>query len=164
VTVHVTRASEEPDGAPEVASLAPQSARVPGAAACWVIGWRGAVLEEAELTAVCARLGLRPERRDAAGDGDFERDEALLRDGGPGLTAVLLLADGWEAPDKATRRFVQALRGQRERPVFVGVLLEAEGAPALGIWRDRLGLLEDPGLSVEAIVTSLARGSREVRA
>jgi hypothetical protein len=164
VTVHARRASAEPDGAPGAVSLAPAPARAPGACACWVIGWRGAGLEEAALGAVCERLGLRPERRDAAGDGDFERDEALLGDGAPSASAVLLLAEGWEAPDKATRRFVQALRERRERPVFVGVLLEAEGAPALGIWRDRLGLLEDPGLSVEAIVTHAARGSREVQA
>jgi hypothetical protein len=157
VTVHVSRSSEDPDGAAPAASPAPGPGRAQTALSCWVIGWRGAALEEAALSAVCARLGLRLERRDAAGDGDFERDEALANEGG--FAAVLLLVDGWEAPDKATRRFAQALRA-RGRPLFVGVLVEAEDAPALGIWRDRLGLLEDPGLSVEAIVAS---GSREAR-
>jgi uncharacterized protein DUF2868 len=164
VTVHVSRAHQEPDGAPAAAALAPASARAPGAAPCWVIGWRGATLDEATLDTVATRLGLRAARRDTAGDGDFDQDEALLRDGGAGLSAVLLLVDGWEAPDKATRRFVEALRSRRERPVYVGVLLEAEDAPALDIWRDRLGLLADPGLSVAAIVTSAVRGSRQVPA
>jgi len=43
-------------------------------------------------------------------------------------------------------------------------LLAAEDAPALRIWRDRLGLLEDPGLSVEAIVTRAPSGAREAQA
>jgi uncharacterized protein DUF2868 len=164
VTVHVSRSHEEPDGAPAAPSPAPASARAPGATPCWVIGWRGARLDEAMLDTVSTRLGLRAERRDAAGDGEFEQDEALLRCAGSGLSTVLLLVDGWEAPDKATRRFIEALRAQRDRPVFVGVLLDAEDAPALAIWRDRLGLLADPGLSVAAIVTGAAPGSRGVSA
>jgi hypothetical protein len=128
---------------------------------CWLIRWRGASLGGAELEAVCLRLRLRVERRDVAGDGDYERDEALLH-GASAEAAVLLLAEGWEAPDKATRRFIEALRKNRARPVFVGVLLEGEGAAegtaALGTWRDRLRLLEDPGVSVESI--ALGRSNR----
>jgi len=116
-----------------------------------VIGWRGAALGDAELGATCARLGLRAERRDAAGDGDYESDRAILR-AGSSLAAALLVVDGWEAPDKATRHFIQALRAVGVRPLFVGVLLEANDAPNLAIWRDRVGLLEDPDVNVEAII------------
>jgi hypothetical protein len=116
-----------------------------------VIAWRGAALSEPELATLCARLGLRPERRDSAGDGEFEQDEALIASRTE-LSAVLLLAEGWEAPDKATRRFIAALRRGNVRPVFVGVLLDSEQAPALAVWRDRLRLLEDPLVSVEAVV------------
>ncbi|MEY4546852.1 MAG: hypothetical protein RL685_3047 [Pseudomonadota bacterium] len=118
---------------------------------CWVIGWRGAALSEQELGALCARLGLLAQRRSAAGDGDFEHDETLLGSAAE-LSAVLLLVEGWEAPDKATRRFITGLRRGTDRPVFVGVLLDSEATSALAIWRDRLLLLEDPGVSVEAVV------------
>jgi len=160
VTVRVSQRHPEPNGVAPAAAQAPAATAAPVELACWVIGWRGAQLEEQALRAACARLGLRAERRDAAGDGDVEHDTALLHGGGSALSAVLLLADGWEAPDKATRRFVQSLREKRDRPLFVGVLIERQDAPALAIWQDRLGLLEDPGLSVEAIVTSPAGGSR----
>jgi len=149
VTVRVS----EPHTAPAVAAPAPARAAAPAGRElpCWVIGWRGAALGDAELGATCARLGLRAERRDAAGDGDYESDRAILR-AGSSLAAALLVVDGWEAPDKATRHFIQALRAVGVRPLFVGVLLEANDAPNLAIWRDRVGLLEDPDVNVEAII------------
>jgi hypothetical protein len=123
-----------------------------------VIVWRGAALDDAILEEVCERLGLREQRRDAAGDGDQEHDESLPI---PELEAVLLLVDGWEAPDKATRRFIEGLRKARDWSVFVGVLLAAESEAALSIWRDRLGLLQDPGVSVEPIVARMPLLARE---
>jgi hypothetical protein len=136
---------------------------------CWVIRWRGAVLDEARVAAACARLGLRAVRRDAAGGSDFAEDAALLEGSSPEgswlegsserPTAVVLVVDGWEAPDKATRGFVQALRknGAPERPVFVGVLVADADGPELGLWRDRLRLLQDPLISVMPIVVSTER-------
>ena len=72
------------------------------------------------------------------------------------MQAVLLVVEGWEAPDKATRAFVRALRerGAPERPIFVAVLVAAEGAPELAVWRDRLRLLEDPFLSVQPLLVA----------
>ena len=145
---------------PAPAGLAPARARDARHLPCWVIRWRGATLEASLLEDVCRRLGLSTQRQDAAGDGDQEHDEALLSTGSE-LRAVLLLVDGWEAPDKATRRFIEQLRRVGDRPVFVGVLLEAQAAPALAIWRDRLGLLQDPGVSVEPIVASVATRAGE---
>lgn len=152
LTVRVSGTPWQPEALqPEPLGSAHASPPAATALPCWLIAWRGAALGEPELGALCARLGLRPERRDAAGDGDFEHDEALIAPQAE-LSAVLLLAEGWEAPDKATRRFIAALRRGNARPVFVGVLLESEHAQALGIWRDRLRLLEDPLVSVEAVV------------
>jgi hypothetical protein len=151
-TVQVSGTPWQPEAlepAPPGASLAPPAPA--SALPCWVIAWRGAALSEPELARLCARLGLRPERRDSAGDGEFEQDEALIASCTE-LSSVLLLAEGWEAPDKATRRFIAALRRGNVRPVFVGVLLDSEHAPALAVWRDRLRLLEDPLVSVEAVV------------
>ena len=152
LTVRVSGTPWQPE-ALQPAPLEPAHAspRAASALPCWVVAWRGAALGEPELGALCTRLGLRPERRDAAGDGEFEQDEALIGSQ-PELSAVLLLAEGWEAPDQATRRFIAALRRGNVRPVFVGVLLESEHTQALTIWRDRLRLLEDPLVSVEAVV------------
>jgi len=163
VMVRVSPAGPDPGGMGPPAPLGPAPAPSPHTLPCWVIGWRGAALEDAELRAVCTRLQLVSARRDAAGNGDFERDEALLR-GASEHAAVLLLVEGWEAPDKATRRFVQALRRAGDRPVFVGVVSKSEGSAELAIWRDRLSLLGDPGVRVEAIVSHPHHGSQEARA
>lgn len=160
VTVGVSRSDPTPNVVASSAARGP--AALPGRTLpCWVVSWRGAALDETELRAVCGRLGLSIERRDAAGDGDVARDEVLLA-AGASPAAVLLLADGWEAPDKATRRFIEALR-RGDRTVWVGVLLEADDSPALGIWRDRLGLLADPGVSIEAIVPKRRAHAAEAR-
>ena len=123
---------------------------------CWWIGWRGAKLDTGDGEALCQRLGLSAVRHDLAGGSDFDPDLALLEGSGPPDRAVVLLVEGWEAPDKATRRFVQALRarGSAERPIFVAVLAEAAESAELTVWRDRMALLEDPFLSVQAVLNS----------
>jgi hypothetical protein len=157
----------EPDGAPLAPPLLERPLpKLPKQAACWLIRWRGAELGDDDVTALCARLGLEPVRRDAAGGSDVSHDDALLETARPAADAVLLIVEGWEAPDKATRRFVQALRqkGAPDRPIFVCVLLPDENAPELSLWRDRLRLLQDPFVSVQPHVPSRdpARPSPEV--
>ena len=160
VMVGASRTETEQASSAPAAPLATAVATDARSLPCWVLCWRGATLDEARLEDVCRRLGLNAQRRAAAGDGDQAQDEALLSQGSE-LRAVLLLVDGWEAPDKATRRFIEELRQVRDRPVFIGVLLDAEGSPALAIWRDRLGLLQDPGVSVEPIVARTPALARE---
>jgi hypothetical protein len=163
-SVRVSGTPWEPEAAGPQALEATRAAR-PSASVlpCWVIRWRGAALGEEELGALSARLGLLAQRRDDAGDGDFQHDEGLLGSAAE-LSAVLLLVEGWEAPDKATRHFIAGLRRAADRPVFVGVLLDSEAAPTLAVWRDRLRLLEDPGVSVEAVVTRAHFGAQAARA
>ncbi|HTV19994.1 MAG TPA: DUF2868 domain-containing protein [Polyangiaceae bacterium] len=131
---------------------------------CWVIRWRGAPVGDGEVRALCERLGLSAVRHDLAGGSDFESDRALLDAAGPSDRAALLVVEGWEAPDKATRRFVRAVRerGAADRPIFVAVLVESPDAAELGVWRDRLRLLEDPFVSVQALVTSRAASGSEL--
>lgn len=168
VDVVAHRAQPGRDGADPAPPLLERPTALLKTGACWLIRWRGALLGDDDLAALCARLGLDPVRRDEAGGSDVSRDDALLETAGhgpskgsgsdarKGADPVLLLVEGWEAPDKATRRFVQALRqkGAPDRPVFVCVLLEAENAPELSLWRDRLRLLEDPFVSVQPHVPS----------
>lgn len=158
VDVIPRRSHPQPDGAEPAREggereLEPQRRERP----CWVIRWRGAELGASGEGALCARLALRAVRRDTAGNGDFGQDAALLETGGPSASAVVLIVDGWEAPDKATRRFVQALRtAAPERPVFVGVLgTPGQAEQQLELWRDRLRLLEDPGVVVERCESEL---------
>lgn len=164
VEVVASRAHPEADGAevaPDVARTQPAE-RPP--AACWVIRWRGAVLEESGEASLCAQLGLYVARRETAGGSDFARDRELLEAATQSSDAVVLIVEGWEAPDKATRHFVQALRqnGDATRPVFVSVLLGAADAPELSLWRDRMRLLEDPLVSVEPYVAgAVTRASSE---
>ena len=123
---------------------------------CWVIGWRGAHIDADDAQALWRRLGLVEVRHDVAGGSDIEPDRALLDEAGPVDRAVVLVVEGWEAPDKATRRFVQALRahGAADRPIFVVVLVPRADAPELGVWRDRMRLLEDPFVSVQPLVAA----------
>jgi hypothetical protein len=167
VDVVTRRAHPYGDGA-EPAPAAPATLADAGTRrTCWLIRWRGAALDEAVLLEFCRRMGLSVVRSDDAGGSDFASDDILLTGAGASAEAVLLLVEGWEAPDKATRRFVEALRrnGAADRPVFVCVLLaQADAAEtgaghldALALWRDRLRLLQDPLISVEAIALSAGR-------
>jgi len=70
---------------------------------------------------------------------------------------VIVLAESWEAPDKATLRFLRDLRAAAGpgRHVIVVLLDTAAGTPRapggeeLRIWREQLAALEDPWLAVE---------------
>jgi hypothetical protein len=157
VEVVARRSGPEPDGA-EPAPLGAEAALRPEAGRaletglpCWVIRWREAELGASTEADVCSRLGLRALRRDSAGGVAFSEDEALLGAAGPETSAVVLVVEGWEAPDRALRRFVQALRASApQRPVFVSVVVAPEKAEQqLELWRDRLRLLADPGVVVE---------------
>jgi hypothetical protein len=153
-------ARSEPDGAP-AAPIVGERLAAPARAprACWLIFWRGAVLEEADVAALSRRLGLQVVRRNSAGSSDFSEDAALLEGSTESDAAVLLVVEGWEAPDKATRHFVQAVRrqGAPERPIFVAVLVAGANAPELAIWRDRMGLLQDPFVGVQDTIVSPRR-------
>ena len=66
-------------------------------------------------------------------------------------TALVLVAEGWEAPDKGFRRTLTELRQEAgtERSIFVA-LLGAEG-PILQTWVRTLQGLQDPYLAVEQV-------------
>jgi hypothetical protein len=151
-----------PEPAPAVVERLPVAGL--GLRECWLIRWRGASLDADDAQALGRRLGLVAVRHDVAGGSDFEPDLALIESMGPAERAVVLVVEGWEAPDKATRHFVQALRlrGAPERPIFVAVLIAAADAPELALWRDRMRLLEDPFVSVQALVASGERAQQEL--
>ncbi|MEO1173562.1 MAG: hypothetical protein AAFX94_16150, partial [Myxococcota bacterium] len=66
-------------------------------------------------------------------------------------TAWVVVAEGWEAPDKGFRRTLGNLRDQlgRDRSIFVA-LLDAE-ASMVQTWTRTLQALEDPYLTTEHV-------------
>jgi hypothetical protein len=104
--------------------------------------------------------------RDAGGD-DPELARAIAADAaapapagadaGPG--PLVVVAEGFEAPDRAALRLVRSLRGAAGpgRELLV-LLVDVDGGRVRGaadaavrIWRDGLAPLEDPGLLVEPL-------------
>ncbi len=126
---------------------------------CVVVLWRDVPLSKAAVARYARdRFGASPEVSLAVGDYEAEgRAVGLL---GEGRHPVLVVAEAWEAPDKAVRRFLKRARegGPRDRPIVLGLVGEASGddwTPAdpaqVRVWRRHLALLEDPYLAVEAV-------------
>jgi hypothetical protein len=148
------------------AAAAPGSGRLPAAPApapgtpCALVLWRdvpgGASLEGA----VSRTLGRAVLRTHAAGGRDHEEpDPAALAALGAGADPVVVVAEAFEPPDRAARRFLAALRAALGPRRLVVVLLvgAAAGAPRpprdadVSVWRDSLAALEDPFLAIEPL-------------
>ena len=148
----------EPAHAPVAA---PTGKRGPEGGACALVLWRDLPADApAVAAAVRAALGYAVTRTERAGGADFAADEALVAELGRVGAPVVLLAEGWEAPDKSVRTFLAALREASPAGAkrFVALVERARAeawraSPAadVKIWRDRLSLLEDPYLSVEPL-------------
>lgn len=127
-----------------------------------VVLWRDLPTPPAGVaSAIAASLGLDVATTLQAGGRDVARDQAACRSLAGGDDRVLVLAEGWEAPDRGVRVFLSDLRaalGPR-RPVLVLLVDEANGGPGwaparptdVALWRDRLALLEDNYLGVEPL-------------
>lgn len=165
VEVIAHRTHARPDGADLAPPVSERGLDARPGRECWVIFWRGATLGDEALSAWCERLGLRVLRKEMAGGSNYDRDAALIESSRGVSAAIVLVVEGWEAPDKATRRFVESLRrtGAPERAVFVAVLLRAADGGELSLWKDRMRLLMDPGVSVEACIEEPPRASVEAR-
>jgi hypothetical protein len=88
---------------------------------------------------------------------------AALASAGDAGAPIVVLAEAWEAPDKATLRFLKGVRGAvgERRPIAVGLLqqdparqLRVPSTEDVQTWRDRLSTLEDPYLGVEPLEPS----------
>jgi hypothetical protein len=115
--------------------------------------------------AIAQNLALEVTSVHHAGGFAAHRDEALTASLGAASGSVSVLAEAWEAPDKSLRNFLAALRNALGPRRALRVLLIGEAhehgyrAPApedVRVYRDRLTLLEDPYLSVEALPASEA--------
>ena len=95
----------------------------------------------------------------AAGGRDYAEgklDWASLRDGSD---PVVVVAEGWEAPDKGVLRLMRELRRELGPRRHLAVLLAQVGpegvrpslASEVRLWEESLSSLEDPYLAVEAL-------------
>jgi hypothetical protein len=142
-----------------VAPAASAQPAVPAGTPCSVVLWRdvpsGSALEEA----IARQTRCTIKAVYAAGGRDYADERLDWAAMSGGSEAVAIVAEGWEAPDRAVLRLVSGLRralGPR-RHLLVLLANVSDGAilpsPAteVRIWRDGLARLEDPWLSVEPL-------------
>ena len=119
---------------------------------CAVVLWRD-VPRGPELDATVARqTRCSVEAVQAAGGRDYEEGRLDWRGLVEGADAVVVVAEAWEAPDKAVLRLCRRLREELGPRRHVAVLLvdgrggrlRPASAGDLAVWRDVLVTLEDP--------------------
>jgi hypothetical protein len=140
------------DGGPERVDGAEAA---PAGAGCQVLLWRD-VPEVPGLAPAIARHTRRPVLAVAAAGGRDWDGAAPAADGGGPLVVV---AEGFEAPDRALIRLLASLRvraGPRRHVLVLlvdlaGGAVRAAADPQVRVWRERLARLEDPFLAVEPL-------------
>jgi hypothetical protein len=151
--------------APEAATLqappmpAADGAAHPAGGRCAVVLWRDVPARAGLSAAVarqasCAVAGLH-----AAGGRDYEEGALPWSRIAAGAERVVVVAEAWEAPDKAALRLLRQLRDALGPRRHVTVLLvdasgEALRAPPpseVRLWEEGIARLEDPYLAVEPL-------------
>lgn len=157
----VTTHAPEPEHveAPPERVLSPAYDPAPAAVSWRVIAWRDFPIDQARLDAAIA----------AALDGvtgpiievsDYAAEPSALDAVAEDTAPAVVLAEAFEAPDKALRRFLRALRERAgpRRPLVVGLVGEARvdgwtapTAEDITVWHQHLAIAEDPYLGLEVL-------------
>jgi hypothetical protein len=129
---------------------------------CVVIGWRDVQFDRGLLEPWLQReFGWKVRSVLAAGGADFTFDEASIRAAASLGLPIAVVAEAFEPPDKAVRRFLAELRSAA-RPathVLVALVAEAHGEAIvargqdLETWSSQLAALEDAYLRVESVAS-----------
>jgi hypothetical protein len=107
------------------------------------------------------RFGWRAAAVERAGADEARHDAAAIAAVAAGDRPLVVLAEGFEAPTREARGFVQKLRaaGAADRPIVVALVdsdergrFTAPTADDLRVWTRQLAGLGDPYLRVEALV------------
>ena len=118
------------------------------------VRWRDAeISDDAFLKRLRARFGALVEPPIAsAGGHDHSEDEALLRRLEGSKQSVLLLAEPWNAPDRAFKRLIQSLRahGHSSRKIYV-LLTSGGNDEQREVWAGYLAELADPYIALDAL-------------
>jgi hypothetical protein len=153
-----TRAPLAEAGGAHLPAQAGGTAALAAGTPCALVLWRDVPGGPPLEAAVSRALGrpIASERR--AGGRDHEEAGADWAALGAGADPVVVVAEAFEPPDRATRRFLGALRrGLGPRRLVLVLLVGAAGGPAaprdedVRVWRDGLAALEDPYLGVEPL-------------
>lgn len=158
---HVETASDaqEAPGGPAPAPTLASADAAPAGTRCAIVLWRDLPPEPAIEAAVRRQTGCEVTGVHAAGGLDFDEggsDWAARLDGSD---RVVVVAEGWEAPDRSVLRLLRELRGAAGPRRHLGVLLvdagEEGGRPPpeaqVRVWREALARLEDPYLAVDPL-------------
>lgn len=149
-----------PVAGPPQAAASPLLSGPPPAAGtrCAIVLWRDLPARAALQEAVARQTRCAVGQVSAAGGRDYDEEKvdwAALAGG----DSVAVVAEGWEAPDKAVQRLLRALRRalgpRRHLLVLLAQVTEGSILPSrpeeVRIWREALAPLEDPYLAVEAL-------------
>jgi hypothetical protein len=152
--------SSQPDQAASPSGR-PLSAPLPDAPGnrCTLVLWRDVPALPALEAAVAQQTRWTVAAVQAAGGRDYEEGRIDWTRVANGSDPVVVVAEGWEAPDKAVLRLMRELRralGDQRHLVVLLAQVDAAGirpAPAadLRIWQEGLAPLEDPYLAVQPL-------------
>jgi hypothetical protein len=154
-----TRSPSAESPAPATAPAAPRSARAPEGTRSFVVLWRD-VPRTSDLEAAVARqTGAAVAAVQAAGGRDYEEGQLDWTRLADGADPVVVVAEGWEAPDKALHRLLRDLRkalGPRRHLVVLlarvdSAAVRGASEPELRIWEESLATLGDPYVGVETL-------------
>jgi len=116
--------------------------------------WREAeISDDAFLKRLHERFGARVEAPIAsAGGHDHREDEQLLGRLGGSEQPVLVLAEPWNAPDRAFKRLIQSLRahGHSRRKIYV-LLTTGGSEEQRRVWAGYLAELGDPYIALDVL-------------
>jgi hypothetical protein len=141
------------------APLASAPAPVGADARCGVVLWRDVPSDEAVRTAVARHARCQVASVQPAGGRDYQEGGVDWGTIAAGVDGFLVVAEGWEAPDRGALRLLRQLRavlGAR-RPLRVLLVNQAGGGwsppppDQVELWRHGLARLEDPYLAVEPL-------------
>jgi hypothetical protein len=126
---------------------------------CALVLWRDVPRTPALEAAVARHARCPIEAVHTAGGSDYEEGSEAWARRLDGASGIVVLAEGWEAPDKAALRLLRDLRrrlGPRGPILVLLAQVSAGGTrPSLAtdvrIWEQTLAALEDPYLAVEAL-------------
>jgi hypothetical protein len=130
-----------------------------GGTRCTIVLWRDVPAKPDLQAAVARQTRCTIGDIHLAGGRDYEEGRLDWRKLADGSETVVVVAEGWEAPDKGVLRLIADLRRALGPRRYLVVLLARVGddaiEPSLGsevrIWQEVLARLEDPYLAVEPL-------------
>jgi hypothetical protein len=134
-------------------------AAAPRGTRCTIVLWRDVPSRPDLEKAVARQTQCAVAAVHAAGGRDYDEGSLDWASVAGGSNPVVVVAEGWEAPDKAVLRLMRDLRRALGPRRHLAVLLAQVGAGGIGpslaaevrVWEESLAPLEDPYLAVDAL-------------